>query len=136
MRLSWLPGAHFMKLSEDWIWYALFNRIFPCELTWRKNKFAALWNHEFIKKLPPPPLSKSYVWCPNMTNDTLLESSYALLIESAKNCKFAKLWIFFDKIQLWCKNVYKKMPKKDKIYVDHAISNMQKKLQNFKLLDV
>ena len=31
-----------------------------------------------------PPPSKSHVWCPNMTNDTSLESSYALLLESAK----------------------------------------------------
>ena len=36
------------------------------------------------------PPSKSHVWCPNMTNDTSLESSCALLLESAKNCKFAK----------------------------------------------
>ena len=28
--------------------------------------------------LPPPP-SKSHVWCPNMTNDTSLESYYALI---------------------------------------------------------
>jgi len=51
--------------------------------------------------LPPP--SKSHVLCPNMTNDTSLESYCALLLESAK--KFA---------------------------LDHAISNMQKFLQNFK----
>ena len=37
--------------------------------------------------IPPP--SKSHVWCPNMTNDTSLESSCALLLESAK--KFANL---------------------------------------------
>ena len=36
--------------------------------------------------LPP---SKSHVWCPNMTNDTSLESSCALLLESAE--KFANL---------------------------------------------
>ena len=36
-----------------------------------------------------PPPSKSHVWCPNMTNDTSLESSCALLLESAK--KFANL---------------------------------------------
>jgi len=35
------------------------------------------------------PPSKSLVLCPNMTNDTLLESSCALLLESAK--KFANL---------------------------------------------
>ena len=37
--------------------------------------------------LTPP--SKSHVYCPNMTNDTSLESSCALLLESAK--KFANL---------------------------------------------
>ena len=31
------------------------------------------------------PPSKSLVWCPNMKNITSLESSYALLLESAKN---------------------------------------------------
>ena len=36
-----------------------------------------------------PPPSKSYVLCPNLTNDTSLESSCALLLESAK--KFANL---------------------------------------------
>jgi len=35
------------------------------------------------------PPSKSHVLCPNMTNDTLLESSCALLLESAK--KFGNL---------------------------------------------
>ena len=38
--------------------------------------------------LAPPP-SKSHVWCPNTTNDTSLERSCALLLESAK--KFANL---------------------------------------------
>ena len=41
--------------------------------------------------LTPPP-SKSHVWCPNMTNDTSLESSCALLLESAK--KIANLQKF------------------------------------------
>ena len=36
-----------------------------------------------------PPPSKSHVWCSNMTNYTSLESSCALLLESAK--KFANL---------------------------------------------
>ena len=36
-----------------------------------------------------PPPSKSHAWCPNMTNDTSLERSCALLLESAK--KFANL---------------------------------------------
>ena len=35
------------------------------------------------------PPTKSHVLCPNMTNDTSLESSCALLLESAK--KFANL---------------------------------------------
>ena len=35
------------------------------------------------------PPSNSHVWCPNMTNDTSLESSCALLLDSAK--KFANL---------------------------------------------
>ena len=43
--------------------------------------------------LTPP--SKSHVWCPNMTNDTLLESFCALLLESAK--KFAKIEFFIAK---------------------------------------
>ena len=33
-----------------------------------------------------PPPSKSHVLCPNMTNDTSLESSCALLLEFAKKC--------------------------------------------------
>ena len=43
-----------------------------------------------------PPPSKSHVLCPNMTNDTSLESSCALLLESAakKICKFAKIEFF------------------------------------------
>ena len=44
--------------------------------------------------------SKFHVWCPNMTNDTSLESSCALLLESAK--KFANLQ------KLYSKNVCKK----------------------------
>ena len=39
--------------------------------------------------LENPPPSKSHVLCPNMTYDTSLESSCALLLESAK--KFANL---------------------------------------------
>ena len=49
---------------------------------------------ESIWPLPP---SKSHVWCPNMTNDISLESSWALLF-----------WIFLCKIQLYSKNVCKK----------------------------
>ena len=38
------------------------------------------------------PPSKSHVLCPNMTNDTSLESSCALLLESAKkNANLKKL---------------------------------------------
>ena len=58
--------------------------------------------------LTPPP-SKSHVWCPNMTNDTSLESSCALLLESAKkSLQIFNNWIFYRKIQLYSKNVCKK----------------------------
>ena len=40
------------------------------------------------------PSSKSHVWCPIITNETLLESSCALLLESAKNLQICKNWIF------------------------------------------
>ena len=55
------------------------------------------------------PPSKSHVLCPNMTNDTSLESSCALLLESAKKiANLHKLNIFYRKIQLYSKNVCKK----------------------------
>ena len=58
-----------------------------------------------VVKLTPP--SKTHV-CPNMTNDTSLKSSCALLLESEK--KFANLQklSFYRKIQLYSKNVCKK----------------------------
>ena len=37
-----------------------------------------------------PTPSKSHVLCPNMTNDTPLESSCALLLESAKKLQICK----------------------------------------------
>ena len=81
-----------------------------------------------------PPPSKSHVWCPNMTNDTSLESSCALLLEPAKNVHNCKNRIFYRK---YSKNVCKKhLSKKLKIMhfwkaLDHNISNMQEFLQNF-----
>ena len=33
--------------------------------------------------IPAGVFESQYVWCPNNTNDTSLESSYALLLESA-----------------------------------------------------
>ena len=84
-----------------------------------------------------PPPSKSHVWCPNMTNDTSLESFCALLLESA-NLQIWKNWIFYRKIHFYSKNVCKnKLSKKRKVIhfwkaLDHAISNMQKFWQNFK----
>ena len=41
------------------------------------------------------PPSKSHVWCPNMTNDTSLENSCALLLESAKKLQICKSLFFF-----------------------------------------
>ena len=54
------------------------------------------------------PPSKSHVLCPNMTNDTSLESSCGLHLESAK--KFANLQKlnFYRKIQLYSKIVCQK----------------------------
>ena len=59
--------------------------------------------------------SKPHV-CPNITNDTTLESSYALLLESAINlqiCKFAKI-VFLQNPAIKQKCV-QKMSKNDKI---------------------
>ena len=50
-----------------------------------------------------------------MTNDTSLESSCALLLESAKKCKFAKIEFLLAKSSYIVKAL------------DHAILNMQKK---------
>jgi len=67
--------------------------------------------------LTPP--SKSHVLCPNMTNDTSLESSCALLLESAKrNCKFAKIEFFIAKSSYIVKMFAKKnCPKNEKLYI-------------------
>ena len=55
-----------------------------------------------------PPPSKSHVLCPNMTNDTSLESSCSLLLESAKKLQICENWIFYRKIKFYSKNVCKK----------------------------
>ena len=52
------------------------------------------------------PPSKSHVLCPNMTNDTSLESSCAFLLESAK--KFAKIEFFIAKSSFIVKMFAKK----------------------------
>ena len=66
-----------------------------------------------------PPPSKSHVWCPNMTNDTSLESSCALHLESAK--KFAnlqKIEVFIAKSSNIVKMFAKKIcPKNEKLYI-------------------
>ena len=55
------------------------------------------------------PTSKSHVLCPNMTNDTSIESPCALLLESAKkNCKFAKIDFFIAKSSYTVKMFAKK----------------------------
>ena len=58
-----------------------------------------------------------------MTNDTSLKSSYALLLESSKNCKFAK-------VDFFAKYGYKVRT----AALEHAISNMQKNFKIFKSL--
>ena len=62
-----------------------------------------------------PPPSKSHVLCPNMTNDTSLESSCALLLESAK--KFAKIKFFIAKSSYIIKMFAKKFVQKIKNYI-------------------
>ena len=49
-------------------------------------------------QIDPP--SKSHVVCPNMTNDTSLESSCALLLESAKNFANLRKLNFFSQNQV------------------------------------
>ena len=77
-----------------------------------------------------------------MTNDTLLESSCALLLESAKKIANLQKLNFLSQNPVYSKNVCKKnLSKKLKIIhfwkaLNHAISNMQKYLQNFKLPDL
>ena len=63
--------------------------------------------------------SKSHVLCPNMTNDASLESSCALLLESAKKiCKFAKIEFFIAKSSYIVKMFANKIcPKNDKLYI-------------------
>ena len=65
-----------------------------------------------------------------MANDTSLESSYALLLESSKNCKFAKV-DFFAKYGYKVRS--KKWSNKDfwKAALEHDILNMQKKFTQF-----
>ena len=86
-----------------------------------------------------PPPSKSHVWCPNMTHDTSLESTCAHTFRIWKKiCKFAKIEFFIAKSSYIVKMFAKRnLPKKWQIIhfwkaLDHAISNMQKCLQNFK----
>ena len=75
-----------------------------------------LENQEMLGGGQFDPPSKSHVLCPNMTNDTSLESSCALLLESVKNLQICKNWIFDRKIQLYSKNVCKKFFSKKKYY--------------------
>ena len=62
---------------------------------------------------------QSHVWCPNMTNDTSLESSCALLLESAKKiANLQKLKLFFAKSSYIVTFVTKKScQKNDKLYI-------------------
>ena len=78
-----------------------------------------------------PPPSKSHVWCPNMKNDTSLESSCALLLESAK--KFAKIIFFIAKSCYIVKMFAKKIcSKNEKLYIFEKPLTMQFKIcKNF-----
>ena len=81
--------------------------------------------------LTPPP-SKSHVWFPNMTNDTSLESSCALLLKSAKNCKFSKFLFFIAKASYIVKMFAKKIcPKNEKLYIFEKPLTMHFKYAKF-----
>ena len=64
-----------------------------------------------------------------MTNDTSLESPCALLLESKKNCKFAKIEFFIAKSSYKVEMFAKKIcPKNEKLYVFEKIFNMPFKI--------
>ena len=65
-----------------------------------------LENQDMLGGQFDPPPSKSHVLCPNMTNDTSLESSCTLLLESAK---FAKIEFFIAKSSFEVKMFTKKI---------------------------
>ena len=75
-------------------WKKCIKRILTYNLNLEYLKIRICWGGG--GKIWPSPPSNSHVWCPNMPNDTSLESSYALLLESAKKCKFAKFEIFWN----------------------------------------
>ena len=82
------------------------------------NPFSAgvLENQEMLggsQFAPPPPLNP--IFDVQMTNDTSLESSFALLLESAKkNCKFAKIEFFIAKSSYIVKMFAKKNLSKER----------------------
>jgi len=60
-----------------------------------------------------------------MTNDTSLESSFALLLESTKKYANLQKLNFYRKIQLYSKNVCKKnLSKNEKLYIFEKPLNM------------
>ena len=63
------------------------------------------------------PPSKSHVLCPNMTNDTSLDSSTFRICK--KICKFAKIEFFIAKFSYTVKKFAKKIncPRNKKIYI-------------------
>ena len=89
-----------------------------------------------------PGSSKSRVWSPNMTIDTSLESSCALLLESSKKlANLQKLQYFFAKSSYIVKMFEKKNCPKMMNYTFlkspcHGELNMQKHLKNFQKLNL
>ena len=65
----------------------------------------------------PPPPSKFYVWCPNMRNDTSLESYYALYFYNMQKNANLREFFFLQYPVIYCKNVGKTCPKINKIYI-------------------
>ena len=69
-----------------------------CQLLLKPVSAGVLENQDMRGGGQFEPPSKSHVWCPNMTNDTSLESSCAQLLESALDhaiSKYAKMFAKF-----------------------------------------
>ena len=77
---SCFATGRLLEITTQFLFFAVIVNPIPAEV---------LENQDMLGGSIWPPPSKSHVWCLNMTNDTSLERSCALLLESAK--KFANL---------------------------------------------
>ena len=77
---------HFSCLKCLFVIVTYLRRLYQTVFKFHPIPAGVLENQDMLRgwvNLTPPP-SKSHVLCPNMTNDTPLESSCPLLLESAK----------------------------------------------------